>query len=89
MQCRNCDSAGTRDRREDSSPLAEGLRASRRGDRSPQKSVSVPYRYGASNANTQGATLEEAPANFEEAVTLVLEANRRLAQETISGQDVI
>ena len=27
-------------------------------------------------ANTQGATLEEASANLQEAVTLVLEANR-------------
>ena len=30
-------------------------------------------------ANTQGATLEEARANLEEAVELVLEANRVLA----------
>jgi len=34
-------------------------------------------------ANTQGATLEEARANLQEAVTLVLEANRTLAQEAI------
>jgi len=40
-------------------------------------------------ANTQGATLEEARANLQEAVTLVLEANRTLAQETVEGQDVI
>ena len=40
-------------------------------------------------ANTQGATLDEARANLQEAVTLVLEANRTLAQEGISGQDVI
>jgi predicted RNase H-like HicB family nuclease len=40
-------------------------------------------------ANTQGATLEEARANLHEAVTLVLEANRTLVQEAISGQDVI
>ena len=32
-------------------------------------------------ANTQGATLEEARANLREAVTLVLEANRMLAQD--------
>ena len=31
-------------------------------------------------ANSQGATLEEARANLQEAVTLVLEANRMLAQ---------
>lgn len=40
-------------------------------------------------ANTQGATLEEARANLEEAVQLVLEANRYLAQESLQGQDVI
>ena len=32
-------------------------------------------------ANTQGATLEEARANLQEAVALVLEANRTLTQE--------
>ena len=32
-------------------------------------------------ANTQGATLEEARANLHEAVALVPEANRTLAQE--------
>jgi len=40
-------------------------------------------------ANTQGATLEEARANLQEAITLVLEANRLLAEETLVGQDVI
>ncbi len=40
-------------------------------------------------ANTQGATLEEARANLEEAVTLVLEANRCLAQEQLAGVEVI
>ena len=39
-------------------------------------------------ANTQGATLEEARANLHEAVGLVLEANRILAEEDIAGQDV-
>jgi predicted RNase H-like HicB family nuclease len=42
-----------------------------------------------SGANTQGATLEEARANLREAVALVLEANRTLAQEEASGLDVI
>jgi len=42
-----------------------------------------------SGANTQGATLEEARANLREAVALVLEANRTLAQEEASGSDVI
>ena len=40
-------------------------------------------------ANTQGATLEEARANLAEAVELVLEANRVLAEESIGGQEVI
>ena len=40
-------------------------------------------------ANTQGATLEEVRANLKEAVALVLEANRTLAQEGAAGQDVI
>ncbi|MGH8694819.1 MAG: type II toxin-antitoxin system HicB family antitoxin [Burkholderiales bacterium] len=40
-------------------------------------------------ANTQGATLEEARANLTEAVELVLEANRTLAEESIQGKDVI
>ena len=40
-------------------------------------------------ANTQGATLEEARANLQEAVALVLEANRMLAQEDAHGFDVI
>ena len=40
-------------------------------------------------ANTQGNTLEEARANLEEAVTLVLEANRELAEESLKGKEVI
>jgi predicted RNase H-like HicB family nuclease len=40
-------------------------------------------------ANTQGATLEEARANLQEAVDLVLEANRTLAEELLRGQEVI
>jgi len=40
-------------------------------------------------ANTQGATLEEARANLEEAVCLVLEANRELAEEGLRDRDVI
>ena len=40
-------------------------------------------------ANTQGNTLEEARANLEEAIELILEANRALAEEQIQGQDVI
>ena len=40
-------------------------------------------------ANTQGATLDEARANLAEAVELLLEANRVLAEESIKGQNVI
>lgn len=40
-------------------------------------------------ANTQGNTLEEARANLEEAVTLVLKANRELAEESLKGKEVI
>ena len=40
-------------------------------------------------ANTQGATLDEARANLREAVTLVLDANRTLAEEDLRDQDVI
>lgn len=40
-------------------------------------------------ATTQGATLEEARSNLREAIALVLEANRTLAEESLQGQDVI
>jgi predicted RNase H-like HicB family nuclease len=40
-------------------------------------------------ANTQGATLDEARSNLAEAVKLVLEANRALAEEGLRGQRVI
>ncbi len=39
-------------------------------------------------ANTQGATLEEARENLREAVELVLEANRELAEQALVGQIV-
>lgn len=39
-------------------------------------------------ANTQGETLDEARANLREAVELVLEANRELAEQSIAGQAV-
>jgi predicted RNase H-like HicB family nuclease len=39
-------------------------------------------------ANTQGATLEEARANLQEAVAMVLEANRELAERSLAGQTV-
>ncbi len=40
-------------------------------------------------ANTQGATLDEARSNLEEAVALVLETNRALAEEDLKGAEVI
>ncbi len=40
-------------------------------------------------ANTQGATLEEARENLREAVTMVLEANRTLAEESLRGKEVV
>ena len=40
-------------------------------------------------ANTQGATLDEARQNLQEAVQLVLEANRTLAEESLQGLTVI
>jgi len=40
-------------------------------------------------ANTQGATLEEARENLQEAVALVLEANRELAEKSLTGQTVV
>ena len=40
-------------------------------------------------ADTQGATLDGARANHREAVVLVLDANRVLAEEELVGEDVI
>jgi predicted RNase H-like HicB family nuclease len=40
-------------------------------------------------ANTQGKTLEEARENLREAVALVIDANRSLAEETAQGEEVI
>ena len=40
-------------------------------------------------ANTQGATLKEAKANLEEAINLVIETNRLLAEESLRGQKAI
>jgi predicted RNase H-like HicB family nuclease len=39
-------------------------------------------------ANTQGDTLEEARENLQEAVAMVLEANRELAEMSLAGQQV-
>jgi predicted RNase H-like HicB family nuclease len=40
-------------------------------------------------ANTQGATLEEARENLKEAVSLLIDANRVLSEESVKGEDVI
>jgi predicted RNase H-like HicB family nuclease len=40
-------------------------------------------------ANTQGETLAEARANLQEAIQLVLETNRELAEESLAGRNVI
>ncbi len=40
-------------------------------------------------ANTQRATLDEARENLKEAVEMVLQANRDLAEESIGGADVV
>ncbi|MCA1619465.1 MAG: type II toxin-antitoxin system HicB family antitoxin [Acidobacteria bacterium] len=40
-------------------------------------------------ANTQGATLEEARENLKEAVALVIDANRSLAEDAAQGEEVI
>ena len=39
-------------------------------------------------ANTQGATLEEARENLKEALAMVLEANRELAEKSLAGLTV-
>ena len=40
-------------------------------------------------ANTQGETLDEARENLTEAVALVLEANRAMAEQSLEGTSVI
>ena len=40
-------------------------------------------------ANTQAATLDEARQDLKEAVALLLDANRTLAEESLKGEKVI
>jgi predicted RNase H-like HicB family nuclease len=40
-------------------------------------------------ANTQGNTLEEARENLQDAIRLVFEANRELAETDLQGEDVL
>ena len=54
----------------------------------------TPYGYIGSveelpGANTQGKTMKEVKKNLIEAVRLVLEANRQLAEEEIAGKETI
>jgi hypothetical protein len=42
-----------------------------------------------SPAPIQGATLEEPRENLQEAATLILEANRELAEKSLAGQNVV
>ena len=56
--------------------------------------MKVPEGYAAfveelPGANTQGATIEEARKNLTEAVALVLDANRVMAEESLEGAAVI
>jgi predicted RNase H-like HicB family nuclease len=56
--------------------------------------VKVPEGYVAfieelPGANTQGETLDEARENLREAMQLVLDANRTMAERSIQGADVI
>ena len=56
--------------------------------------VEVPEGYAAfveelPGANAQGATLDEARENLQEAIELVLEANRTLAEEALAGRRAI
>jgi predicted RNase H-like HicB family nuclease len=40
-------------------------------------------------SNTQGTTMEEARSNLREAVRMLLEANRELAEEALNARAVI
>jgi predicted RNase H-like HicB family nuclease len=40
-------------------------------------------------ANTQGKTLKEARENLQEAIRLVFEANRELAETDLQGEEVL
>jgi predicted RNase H-like HicB family nuclease len=56
--------------------------------------LKVPEGYAAfveelPGANAQGASLEEARDNLQEAIELTLEANRTLSEEALVGKQVI
>ena len=56
-------------------------------EKSPQGYIA--YVEELSGANTQASTLEEAKSNLIEAIQLVLETNRLLAEEELQGREVI
>jgi predicted RNase H-like HicB family nuclease len=56
-------------------------------ERSPQGYIG--YVEELPGANTQGATLEETKRNLIEAIQLVIEANRQLAEEDISEKETL
>ena len=49
----------------------------------------IAFVAGLPGVNTQAATLEEARTSLDEAVRLVLEANRALAEEALGNKSVI
>ena len=49
----------------------------------------VAYAEELPGANTQGATIEDARENLKDAVAMVLEANRELAERRLNGREVI
>ena len=49
----------------------------------------IAFVYELTGANTQGVTLDKARTNLQEALELVLEANRLLAEEALDGRVVI
>src|SRR5262249_31240013 len=67
------------------------LESRHRTYRRVQKGAGRIYRWveDLPGANTQGATLEEARENLREAIRLVLEGNRGLAERDLEGEDTI
>jgi len=58
-------------------------------NRSNDRRISIGFVEELPGASTQGETLEEARENLREAIQLVLEANRTLAEEALGDQEVI
>jgi predicted RNase H-like HicB family nuclease len=48
----------------------------------------IAYMQELPGANTQGVTLEETRTNLNEAVRMVLQANRDLAEQELKGRNV-